>query len=331
MWSLLTVTILSWLAPASSRPQTPFFDFKSFNVPASRFNTEPVRHELKTFSPLATRNNQFSSFAPTPIRPEVNQEFVSFAPIEPENNQDFASFAPEEPEDNQDFVSFAPIEPENNQDFASFAPKEPEDNQEFVSFAPVESEEEQEITRFSPIPLEAEKETPMLLPLTIEDGKPMTDVFSMAGPPYSKPDEDVMDTVKMVPFINLGESPATSEAAEPPTKPELMSDKLVKPVMVMTPPEQPTNTQTKSEMAKQMSPEVSEKPSSPMTKHTLIQMAVDRLKDMEEKKEVMEIMKSLKEDNLYVLQPVVEGDIIKVSDHPTMDGMNIIEFVETEN
>ena len=47
--------------------------------------------------------------------------------------------------------------------------------------------------------------------------------------------------------------------------------------------------------------------------------------------EVMEIMKSLKEDNLYVLQPVVEGDIIKVSDHPTMDGMNIIEFVETEN
>ena len=44
--------------------------------------------------------------------------------------------------------------------------------------------------------------------------------------------------------------------------------------------------------------------------------------------EVMEIMKNLKEDNLYVLQPVVEGDIIKVSDHPTMDGMNIIEFVE---
>jgi len=320
MWSLLSVALLSSLAPASSRPQTPFFDFKSFNVPASRFNTEPVRQELKTFSPIvATRNNQqFSSFAPAPIRPEVNQEFVSFAPIQPENNQDFASFAPEEPKDNQEFVSFAPIEPEDNQEFVSFAPVEPE-------------QEEQEITRFSPIPIETEKQAPMLLPLTIEDGKPMTDVFSMAGPPYTKPDEDVMDTVKMVPFINLGESPATSEAAEQPAEPELMSDKLVKPVMVMTPPEQPTNTEAKSEMAKPMSPEVSEKPSSPMTKHTLIQMAVDRLKDMEEKKEVMEIMKSLKEDNLYVLQPVVEGDIIKVSDHPTMDGMNIIEFVETEN
>ena len=45
----------------------------------------------------------------------------------------------------------------------------------------------------------------------------------------------------------------------------------------------------------------------------------------------MEIMKNLKEDNLYVLQPVVEGDVIKVSDHPSMDGMNIIEFVEIEN
>ena len=214
--------------------------------------------------------------------------------------------------------------------------------------APIKPEDDAEITRFSPIPIEEEKKGPvlgpMLLPLTIEDGKPMTDVFSMAGPPYTKPDEDVMDTVKMVPFINLGESPATSEAAEQPAEPELMSDKLVKPVMVMTPPEQPTNTEAKSEMAKPMSPEVTEKPSSPMTKHTLIQMAVDRLKDMEEKKgnlilskddlyngkytiaEVMEIMKNLKEDNLFVLQPVVEGDIIKVSDHPTMDGMNIIEF-----
>merc|ERR1712141_500892 len=108
-----------------------------------------------------------------------------------------------------------------------------------------------------------------------------------------------------------------------------MSEEKMKEVMVMTPPEKPT-TEAAAEMEKPMDPEVSEKPSSssPMTKHTLIQMAVDRLKDMEEKKEVMEIMKNLKEDNLYVLQPVVEGDVIKVSDHPTMDGMNIIEFVE---
>ena len=177
----------------------------------------------------------------------------------------------------------------------------------------------------------------------------MTDVFSMAGPPYTEPEEDMTDTVKMVPFVNLGESSPLTEAAEQSAGPELMSEKLTKEVMVTQPPEEPTSTEAMSEMVKPSNPELSEKQPSPMTKHTLIQMAVDRLKDMEEKKgnlllnnddvynekssnyiitEVMEIMKNLKEDNLYVLQPVVEGDIIKVSDHPTMDGMNIIEFVE---
>merc|ERR1711997_743857 len=286
MWSLLSLAILSCLAPASPRPQTPFFDFQSFDVPASRFNTQPVRQELKTFSPVRTRNNQqFSSFAPAPLKPEDNQELVSFASISPE------------------------------------------DNQEFVSVDPLKPEDEQEITRFSPIPIEEEKQPVIMsLPLTIEDGKPMTDVFSMA-----EPEEDMTDTVKMVPFVNLGESSPLTEAVEQPALPELMSEEKLKEVMVMTPPEQPTDTEAMSEKEKPMDPEVSEKPSSPMTKHTLIQMAVDRLKDMEEKEEVMEIMKNLKDDNLYVLQPVVEGDVIRVSDHPTMDGMNIIEFVEIEN
>ena len=214
--------------------------------------------------------------------------------------------------------------------------------------APIKPEDDAEITRFSPIPIEEEKKGPvlgpMLLPLTIEDGKPMTDVFSMAGPPYSKPDEDMMDTVKMVPFVNLGDSSPQTEVAEQSDEPELMAEKLTKEEMVTDPPEQPSIKEAMSDMMKPVNPEVSEKLSSPMTKHTLIQMAVDRLKDMEEKKgnlilskddlyngkytiaEVMEIMKNLKEDNLFVLQPVVEGDIIKVSDHPTMDGMNIIEF-----
>merc|ERR1711997_393802 len=103
MWSLLSLAILSCLAPASPRPQTPFFDFQSFDVPASRFNTQPVRQELKTFSPVRTRNNQqFSSFAPAPIKPD-NQEFVSFAPLSPENNQEFVSFAPTSPEDYEEF------------------------------------------------------------------------------------------------------------------------------------------------------------------------------------------------------------------------------------
>jgi len=321
MWSLLSVALLSCLAPASPRPQTPFFDFQSFIVPASRFNSQPVRQELKTFSASVTNNQQFSSFAPAPVKPEVSQEFVSFSPIKPDEQEELII--------------------------------KPEDDEELVSFAPVKSEDDPEITRFSPIPIEEEKKGPvlgpMLLPLTIEDGKPMTDVFSIAGPPYSEPDEEMMDTVKMVPFVNLGESSPVTEVEEQSDELELMVEKLTKEEMVTDPqsdelelmaekltkeemvtvtdpPEQPTNEEAMSDMMKPINPEVSEKLSSPMTKHTLIQMAVDRLKDMEEKKEVMEIMKNLKDDNLYVLQPVVEGDIIKVSDHPTMDGMNIIEF-----
>ena len=129
----------------------------------------------------------------------------------------------------------------------------------------------------------------MSLPLTIENGKPMTDVFSMAGPPYTETDEDMTDTVKMVPFVNLGESAPLPEVAEQPVLPELTmtSDKIPKEVIVTTPPpEHPTTTESVSlqEMVKSKSPEVSEKLPSPMTKHTLIQMAVDRLKDMEHKK-----------------------------------------------
>ena len=42
----------------------------------------------------------------------------------------------------------------------------------------------------------------------------------------------------------------------------------------------------------------------------------------------MEVMENLQRDHLVVLEPVAGGDIIKVSDHPTMDGMKIIEFNE---
>ena len=46
--------------------------------------------------------------------------------------------------------------------------------------------------------------------------------------------------------------------------------------------------------------------------------------------EMMEVIKELQEDRLVVLEPVVEGDVIKVTNGPSMDGMNIIEFVEDE-
>jgi len=45
---------------------------------------------------------------------------------------------------------------------------------------------------------------------------------------------------------------------------------------------------------------------------------------------MMDVMEAIKKDNLVVLEPIVEGDIIRVSDHPTMDGMKIIEFAKNK-
>jgi len=257
-------------------------------------------------------NQEFVSF--TPERPENNQEFVSFTPERPENNQGFVSFTPERPEDNQEFVSFTPEIPEDNQEFVSFTPERPEDIQEFVSFTP---EENEEITRFSPITIQEDDQTPKLAPLTVEDSK-----VSMAGPSYSTPEQTVtsipsVSDVEMVPFVNLGEPSPVTEAPEELLQSDEKSEKIIKPVKVL-----------------QELPVEPEKPApapTPMSKHELIQMAVDRLKEMEDKKEMMEELTQLEEDSLYVLEPVVEGDVIKITDGPTMDGLRIIEFVQEEN
>ena len=43
----------------------------------------------------------------------------------------------------------------------------------------------------------------------------------------------------------------------------------------------------------------------------------------------MEVMENLKMmDHLVILETVAEGDIVRVSDHPDMDGMEVIEFDE---
>ena len=39
-------------------------------------------------------------------------------------------------------------------------------------------------------------------------------------------------------------------------------------------------------------------------------------------------MENVKRDRLVILEPVAEGDIVRVSDHPHMDGMNIVDFNE---
>jgi len=263
MWPLLSLVLLACLAPATTRPQTPFFDFKTFAVPASRFNTQPQAQELKTFSPARSQLNI--------------PRFVSFDPVKPED------------------ISFTPARPEENI-----------------------------ITRFSPIILPDDQTVAKLAPLTVEDTKPMIDVSSMTGHPYSRPEETketselsvtVSDSqeVEMVPFVNLGEVDPATEAPQGPAQSYMKSEEIIKPVMAV-----------------QDLPEESEKP-APMTKHELIQMAVDRLKEMEDKMEMMEVIKELQEDNLVVLEPVVEGDVIKVTNGPSMDGMNIIEFEQDGN
>ena len=44
--------------------------------------------------------------------------------------------------------------------------------------------------------------------------------------------------------------------------------------------------------------------------------------------EIMEVMENVKRDSLVILEPVAEGDIVRISDHPHMGGMNIVNFNE---
>merc|ERR1719347_2108493 len=55
----------------------------------------------------------------------------------------------------------------------------------------------------------------------------------------------------------------------------------------------------------------------------LVDMAVERLQEMEEH---MEEMKELEEDGLVILEPQADGDIVSVDSEAVLDGMNIVEF-----
>ena len=55
----------------------------------------------------------------------------------------------------------------------------------------------------------------------------------------------------------------------------------------------------------------------------LVEMAVERLKEMEEHAKGME---ELKEDGLVILEPQEEGEILSVDKEAKLDGMRVVEF-----
>ena len=166
------------------------------------------------------------------------------------------------------------------QQLKTFSPEpSPQHVQQFVSFDPLIPEDipaENPLTRFSPVVLPDDEMVVKLAPLTLEDTKPQSELSSMAGPPYTRPREEdtksqvsvsVSDTphLEMVPFVDLGDTAPVTEAPQEPTPTYMESERIVKPVMVV-----------------QDLPEDSDEP-APMTKNEIIQMAVDRLKEMEDK------------------------------------------------
>merc|ERR1719347_2357622 len=87
------------------------------------------------------------------------------------------------------------------------------------------------------------------------------------------------------------------------------------PVMMRTRPKTTTTTTTTSAPVKLA-----------MTKDQLdmlVDMAVERLQEMEEH---MEEMKELEEDGLVILEPQADGDIVSVDSEADLDGMNIVDF-----
>ena len=101
-------------------------------------------------------------------------------------------------------------------------------------------------------------------------------------------DEDVAEVVE----LRVEDKPAESEEAEK---------------LILKDQEETNHTMVKS--------------SHSVTKDKLVEIAVERIKEMEE----------LKEDGLVVLEPQSSGDVVSVDEMAALDGINIVEFENKEN
>merc|ERR1712154_444346 len=141
---------------------------------------------------------------------------------------------------------------------------------------------------------------------------------------------------KMTPFVDLGE--AAEDGTDAGMK-EIMQDSMPE-VMKEAIKELPRSSEQGvvkvqlteddiRDIMEAVKKETEEAETHSITKTDLVEMAVERLREMEDKLEIMEVMENLKMmDHLVILETVAEGDIVRVSDHPDMDGMEVIEFDE---
>merc|ERR1711913_28474 len=138
-------------------------------------------------------------------------------------------------------------------------------------------------------------------------------VHKIAGPPYPHTSSSYEPKPAAHPaFVNLGPVYAPTEAPAEEEAPEDVKDAEVAEVVALREEDKSSES---GESEKLVVNDTGSKTLS-LTKEELIEIAVERMKEMEE----------LKEDGLVVLEPQSTGVIVSIDEEAALDGMNIVEF-----
>merc|ERR1711874_207146 len=337
---VLEVLVLT-LGCATSHPQTPFFDFQAFPVPAiTPTNLHPAP-QFKSYEP-AYHKPEPVYHKPEPVYHKPAPTYSKHVPLYnsagPPYHHPPVSYGPKIP---KIYAKHPPAykkpapptytKPAPLPAFVNLGPGQYQPTYAPTAEAPDEEaepmeDEEEEVAEEEVVVVE-EEETPYQ-PSYTTTVAPSQELVAVGANEDAVVD-DVTDDVEVA---EMDKSIAESAKPEkliielPTEKPMMMEEKTTRRVPVVMKTKGTGSVKRVPVMMRTKTTSTTAPMKMTMTKEqldVLVDMAVERLHEMEE---TMEEMKELEEDGLVVLEPQGDGDIISVDSEADLDGMNIVEF-----
>merc|ERR1711874_837701 len=304
---VLEVLVLT-LGCATSHPQTPFFDFQAFPVPAiTPTNLHPAP-QFKSYEPAYHK--------PEPVHHKPKPVYHKPKPVYPKPAPTYSKHAP----------LYNSAGPPYHHPPVSYGPKIPKI---YAKHPPAYKK---------PAPPTYTKPAPLPAFVNLGPGQyqptyaPTAEAPDEEAEPMENEDAVVDDVTDEVEVAEMDKSIAEGVKPEkliielPTEKPMMMGEKTTRRVPVVMKTKGTGSVKRVPVMMRTKTTSTTAPMKMTMTKEqldVLVDMAVERLHEMEE---TMEEMKELEEDGLVVLEPQGDGDIISVDSEADLDGMNIVEF-----
>jgi len=350
------IIFLYSVGSAAARPQTPFFDFQAFPVPAVTPSShypapqyksyepayhkpepiyykpepiyhkpEPVYHKPKPVyhKPEPVYHNHVPTYSkPAPIYHSADPPYHPTPAYAPKIPKVYAKHPTtySKPAPLPGFVNLGQYQTTYTATEAPTEEAEPVEEAEIVDeVEPIEEAIVEEAAPVEPNPYRPSYTTPVA---------PALELVAVG-----EDEENIVDDVTDVEDVEqISESDKSSGDSEKPEKlvielPAMMMEKTTRrvPVMIKT-----RGTGEVKRVPVMMRTREKTTTAAPMklimTKEqldVLVDMAVERLQEMEE---TVDEMKELEEDGLVILDPQAGGDIISVDSEAALDGMNVVEF-----